>query len=70
METVIFQVDGMSCQHCKKSVENKLEALDGVIDFEVSLEAAEAKVKFDELKLTAQQIEDAFKDSNYQVQIK
>lgn len=70
MESIIFKVDGMSCQHCKKSVENQLAALEGVKDFEVSLEDAEAKVTFNEALIQAAKIEKAFENSNYQVHIK
>lgn len=38
MNTV--KVDGMRCQHCVKSVTEALEAMDGVCDVQVNLEAA------------------------------
>jgi copper chaperone len=33
-----FQVEGMSCNHCKMAVTNALKELDGVEKVEVSLE--------------------------------
>ena len=44
METVI-KVNGMMCEHCKKSVFEGLSAIDGVESVEVNLAAKTATVK-------------------------
>ena len=41
---VIYRIDGMSCNHCKNSVEKALRALDNVEDVEVILGKREAVV--------------------------
>ncbi len=49
MKTVI-KIKGMSCGGCRKSVENALARVPGVVSADVSLEKAEAAVEFDENK--------------------
>ena len=39
-----MHIEGMSCNHCKMSVEKALKALPGVTDAQVSLEAKTALV--------------------------
>ncbi len=46
---VIMHIEGMSCNHCKMSVEKALKALDGVRSAEVSLDDKIAVVKGDAL---------------------
>ena len=41
---VIYRIDGMSCNHCKNSVEKALRALDNVENVEVILGKKEAVV--------------------------
>ena len=47
METIVLEVDGMTCGGCVRSVTNVLKALPGVTAAEVSLEKSHAKVTFD-----------------------
>lgn len=48
MEEIKLSVTGMSCGHCKQSVEGALNDLAGVNSAEVDLDAELAKVKFDD----------------------
>jgi copper chaperone len=41
---IILQVEGMSCGHCKMSVENALKAVAGVTSASVDLEKKQALV--------------------------
>lgn len=41
---VVYRIDGMSCNHCKNSVEKAIKALDNVEDVEVILGKREAVV--------------------------
>ncbi|WP_147819089.1 heavy-metal-associated domain-containing protein [Salidesulfovibrio onnuriiensis] len=52
------KVNGMSCQHCVKSVTDALDALDGVIN--VSVDLASGIAKYDEEKPVP---EDAVKEA-------
>ena len=42
-----LKIDGMSCEHCVKTVTNALEELDGVKKARVNLKRGEAKVTYD-----------------------
>lgn len=37
-----IKIQGMSCQHCVKAVENALASIEGITDIKVSLENNEA----------------------------
>lgn len=41
---VVLKIEGMSCGHCKMSVEKALQAIPGVINASVSLEKKEAHI--------------------------
>ena len=66
-ESVTFQVEGMSCQHCVGKVESGLKALDGVSSVKVDLEAKEAKIRYDPQKIKAEELRDKLIDVGYQV---
>ena len=67
MATETIQVEGMSCDHCKNAVETALTELDGVSTADVSLEAGNVKVDFDDDKVTMPQMKDAIEDQGYDV---
>lgn len=48
MEKLLI-VEGMSCGHCKKSVEESLGKLDGINSVEVNLDTKEVLVKGDNI---------------------
>lgn len=39
-----YRIDGMSCEHCARSVSSELGALDGVSDVQVDVAAGRATV--------------------------
>ena len=45
-ETVILNVTGMHCMHCRANVESALRAVKGVKDVKVDLENGRAEVKY------------------------
>ena len=45
METRVFKVDGMMCNHCRANVEKTLKGLQGVEEVTVDLAAGTAVVK-------------------------
>lgn len=49
MKTII-KIDGMTCGGCRAGAENALKRAPGVLSAEVSLEAAEAVLEYDEKK--------------------
>ncbi|GAB3044140.1 copper chaperone CopZ [Virgibacillus ainsalahensis] len=62
-----LNVQGMSCGHCKMSVEGALNKLDGVSAAEVNLEAGNVDVTFDESKVNVETIKEAVEDQGYDV---
>lgn len=60
-----FKVAGMSCNHCRKHVENALNSIDGV-KATVSLDSATASVEYSNANLTIKDFQAAVsKEGNY-----
>lgn len=65
MDNTTIKVGGMSCQGCVKNVTGVLQALDGVAEVEVSLEAAQARVSFDAGKVDRPALCSAIEDAGF-----
>jgi len=63
--TVTLKVDGMSCQHCRKAVENALKSLIGVKAAEVNLARKTALITFDPDQLTTDDMRKALEQAGY-----
>jgi uncharacterized membrane protein YraQ (UPF0718 family)/copper chaperone CopZ len=63
-EGTVYNIEGMTCNHCKASVEKNLAKLEGVESVEVNLERQEALVKGK--GIADQAIEDTIEDLGYQ----
>lgn len=59
-------IEGMSCNHCKMTVEKALKGIDGVQDVEVSLENKNAVIKSDK-EISDSDIKNAIEDAGYEV---
>ena len=68
MQTETLDVKGMTCGHCKMSVEGALNKLDGVSATEVNLEAGKVEVTFDESKVTVEAMKEAIEEQGYDVE--
>ncbi len=66
METIVLEVDGMTCGGCVRSVTNVLKALPGVSAAEVSLEKSQAKVTFDPALANAAALRTAVQEAGYE----
>ena len=66
METIVLEVDGMTCGGCVRSVTNVLKALPGVSFAEVSLEKSQAKVTFDPALADATALRAAVEEAGYE----
>lgn len=64
-----LNVQGMSCGHCKMSVEGALNKLNGVSAAEVNLEAGKVDVIFDESKVTSDAMKEAIEEQGYDVEV-
>lgn len=65
MQTIKFDITGMSCGHCVKAVEKALATLDGVKTDSVTI--GTATVTMDPAKLSADRITAVIEDAGYKV---
>ena len=65
---VSFQVRGMSCGHCIKSIENSVGTLNGVEKVNVQLENGKVDVEFDASKVDVNQIKNVIEVKGYTVE--
>lgn len=63
METRVFKVDGMMCNHCRANVEKTLQGLQGIDEVTVDLAAGTATVKGD---ITDEAVIKAITDIGYE----
>jgi copper chaperone len=67
MEQAVVGIVGMSCQNCVKSITGVLQALSGVEQVEVSLEAGQARLVFEPEKVGVAQFRDAIEGAGFDV---
>jgi copper chaperone len=67
MQTTTLDVRGMTCGHCKMSVEGALDSLEGVSTVEVDLATGKVNVTYDESKVTLAQMQEAVEEQGYDV---
>merc|ERR1711879_68721 len=57
IQTVNFEVEGMTCASCEQHVTHAVNELEGIVNVAASFEKANAKVEFDNSKTTIEDIE-------------
>ncbi|MDN5344182.1 MAG: copper chaperone [Clostridia bacterium] len=67
MAEVTLHVEGMSCNHCKMSVEKALKGLPGVAAATVDLAAKTARVTYDPAQVHLDAMKKAVSDAGYEV---
>jgi len=67
MQKTKLKISGMSCQHCVKTVEDALTALEGVQRAKVNLRKGDAVVRFNELRVNPITLKDAIKAAGFEV---
>lgn len=68
MATTTLKVQGMTCQHCVRSVTQALESHDGVTRADVNLEAGRANVEYDESRVTPRDLAKAVAEEGYEAE--
>ncbi|MDA3820756.1 MAG: permease [Candidatus Delongbacteria bacterium] len=63
MGTIRVKIDGMTCNHCKMTVENQLKALNGIDDVQVDLSTGKAQLTGTSIDLRA--VADTVNDLGY-----
>lgn len=69
MKTVRLNVSGMTCGHCRETVEKALTNQRGVRNATVHLESGAAEVEFEEGAVVPEQLVEAVRGSGYEAQI-
>jgi copper chaperone len=67
MARSVLNVEGMSCSHCKMTVEKAAGSLPGVAGAQVSLQAGSLTVEYDEKKVNLAKIKEAVREAGYEV---
>jgi len=67
IQTVNFEVEGMTCASCEQHVTHAVNELEGIVNVAASFEKANAKVEFDNSKTTKEDIEKAINSTGYKV---
>jgi copper chaperone len=69
MEEITFHVSGMTCGHCKSSVERGLQELNGVNDVKVNLESKTVTVNYDQSRISKEAFVSKIDDLGYEVKV-
>ncbi|CAN5440800.1 mercury resistance system periplasmic binding protein MerP [soil metagenome] len=69
MQTLKFDVHGMTCGGCSGSVQRALSKIDGVSHVDVTLHPGAATLEADTTRVTATQIEAAISSLGYQAKL-
>ncbi len=64
MKTVLFNINGMTCNHCVMAVKNAIKSL-GINNY--SVEIGKASVTFDENEVDVESIKAAIEEEGYEV---
>ena len=67
MMEVTLKVQGMTCGHCKQSVNNALKDLDGVHAVEVNLESGNVDVSYEDSRVSKEKLTEAIEEQGYDV---
>lgn len=63
----IIKVEGMSCNHCKNSIESALKEQNGIDTAEVSLAEKTVTVNYDSEVVSLKEIEEIIEDRGFEV---
>ena len=67
MENVVLRVEGMSCEHCVKTVTNAVGAINGVSSVIVDLDGKTVTVEHDPGNATIERIKAEIEEQGYDV---
>ncbi|GIN90293.1 copper chaperone CopZ [Siminovitchia terrae] len=69
MQETVLKVEGMTCGHCKQSVEKALTVLTGVEKAEVDLAQGTVKVSYNPSETDTDKMKEAVEDQGYDVRV-
>jgi copper chaperone len=68
MEKVTLQVEGMSCGHCVKAIEESVGKLNGVQHVKVYLDSGTVDVEYQSSNVSIDSIKETIDDQGYDIQ--
>jgi copper chaperone len=68
MARATLKVDGMTCQHCVRSVREALEGREGVRSADVDLAGGRAIVEYDEGRVTPRELAGVVAEEGYEAE--
>ena len=66
LKKATIKIDGMSCQHCVKTVTDVMMGIDGVSQVKVNLKKGEARLKFERDRLDLELLETAIVTAGFE----
>jgi len=66
LKKATIKIDGMSCQHCVKTVTDVMMGIDGVSQVKVNLKKGEARLKFERDRLDLESLETAIVTAGFE----
>jgi len=66
LKKTTIKIDGMSCQHCVKTVTDVMMGIDGVSQVKVNLKKGEARLKFERDLLDLELLETAIVTAGFE----
>lgn len=67
VQTVNFDIKGMTCASCEQHIIHAVNKLEGIVNISASFDNANAQVEFDNSKTTKEDIERAINSTGYKV---
>ena len=67
IQTISFEIAGMTCTGCEEHVKHAINELDGIVETTASYTDGEATVKFDATKVTLEEVKKAIDATGYKV---
>ena len=69
MQTIMMNINGMTCLGCVSSVKSVLDKIAGVNDADVSLENGQVTIQYDAEKTNVNQFKEAIMEAGFEVNI-
>lgn len=67
VETVTFDIEGMTCTGCEATVENAAAAVEGVLEVDASYDSGKATIKYDRSQTSREKVKAAINKTGYTV---
>ncbi len=64
---ITLKVQGMTCGHCKQSVNQALSNLNGVHAVEVNLDSGNVNISYEDSEVSKEQLTEAIEEQGYDV---